>query len=186
MKNTRRKTLKAIGGLTVGTATYTSVASAATRAVTVKNPGDLFNNAGASYTLAFENGRTIYGSLPDGDTDTWEVDSSVNIEQFRVESDKNPIVKLTTSGNSSATPEGRIQVTGRSPKNLVNAGYEMKAVGCIDNDAQPNLEPADTIVDCEIDSAQASGDEDSYIINGQISYVEIDPNEGYVQIDRLE
>lgn len=114
------------------------------------------------------------------------MDTSTDIENFRIETDGNPVVKLTTSGNSTDTSEGRVEVTGNTSKSFDPVRYEMDAVGCIENDAQPNLELEDNIYDCEVTEAEATGDEDSYIVNGQISFMEIQPNEGYFEITRLE
>lgn len=183
----RRSVLKSVGTVAVGVGTLATNASAATRTVTVKNPGELFNNAEATYDLEFDTGYGRYSfNLSDGETHTIDVDRNAKIERFRVESDKYPTVKLTTSGNSGDTTEGRIEVTGQSPNWGQNAGYAAKAVGCIQNDGQPNLETEDSVYDCEIDNAQAQGDEDSYTVGGQLSYLEMDPNQGHVEITRLE
>lgn len=182
----RRKALKALGGTTVAVAGYTSVASAATRSVTVNSAEVLASSGDASYRLEFTSGTEIYGSLPYGDTDTWDVDRSAEIKKFRIDTDGNPVVKVTTSGNSSDTSEGRIEITGNTSKLFDPVKYEMDAVGCIQNDAQPNLELEDNVYDCEITEGEATGDEDSYTVDGQISFMEIQPNEGYFELDRLE
>lgn len=186
-KMKRRSMLKSLGGVAVGVGVLSANASAATRTVTVKNPSNAFNNAEASYDLEFDTGYGRYSfGLSDGESHTMDVDQSAKITRFRVESDQYPTIKLTTSGNSGDTSEGRIEVTGKSPNWGQNAGYRARAVGCIQNDGQPNLETEDSVINCEIDSAHAQGNEDTYIVNGQLSYLEIDPNQGHVEIDRLE
>jgi len=213
-----RRTFLKRSGIALGSlAAFSAPALAARREVTVKTVNVSLNDPPLSYELKFDtndvtvvsgnpyNGRYTgwTETLEDTESSTFSIPRDAMIDYVSILPGdaggalfKSTKAKITTSNNSSATPEGRLELR-TTEEEAGDIGYSVNVVGSTSNDGQPNLEWGDGTgsgsLSGMIDYTPNDDDdpvydtEDSYRITGQVTKASFGPIGPYnvIEMDRL-